>query len=409
MAPTSEDFCVFSAYADALSLLFVREDGTVAAKERVEPSLLDKSLFAKIGRYGVIHQIAPHMSMDMRLFLFITFRNKVSDVLKKKFERSGEQDYDAKSLDPVLIRNWISLSPMGEDTQGLCGLGTCFAWSEPQKDFLAQLWDELQSIISVEAGKNAKRMQNAKQSVARDYSFEFCQVCDPGAIQISSNFSGDVDALAKELWKENEMTVEMVSEIEGFLKSKQDFLAGPSLEKFRSKFFDESTPDGAKNCEVLEKMFSAAAKERKAAEEAEAEIAGSSGAGAFADKATSKAKKKVEAPVDLASMQERIFKDLVRLNDHLYILLPDLCRRLCDAQEGGPFADKVKIMDRVAPHVSKQYRNEQTDLTMLENTRRLRFERVQLAEQLVEELLNGKDEPEVGGLKLAKCPPGCAC
>merc|ERR1711862_492159 len=110
--------------------------------------------------------------------------------------------------------------------------------------------------------------------------------------------------------------------------------------------------------------------------------------------------------VDPKSMQERIFKDLVRLNDHFYIILPDLCRRLCDAQEIGLFSDKVQIMDRVAPHASKQYREEQTDLSLLENTRRVRFEREQLATRLVDELLSGEDENGMG-IKMAKCPPGC--
>jgi hypothetical protein len=343
--------------------------------------------------------------MDMRLRLFVSFREKVSSVLKAKFKEDSA-DYDAKRFDPLLIRKWFSMSPLHSKI-GLCGLGTEFAWTEQQSEYLLQLWEEFNQLISVEAATHEQRKRNISNAVARTYSkFDFktklgdwdddlCQPCGPEAIEISSDFSGKVDVLQERLRKDADLTEDMVAEMETRLRQKQDFLEDRvAFDKFRIDLFDTTTQEGKNRIYVLIKMSRDAAEEKKLAEDTEI-------------KKTER--EKVEGAVDLQAMQERIFEDLVRLNDHLHILLPDLCRRFCDAKEGGPYADKVKIMERVAPHISKQYRAEQTDLTLLENMRRLRFEREKLATQLVDELLKGEEDQEAGGYKLAKCPPGCIC
>lgn len=376
MAPRSEDFCFFSAYGAALSTLSMGKDGT---QKDVKLSVQDANLFNHNGRYSVVHEMAPHLSREMRMRLFIAFREKVSETLQEKFEETGAADYDAESFDPLLIRNWFSMAPMGSKP-GLCGVGADFSWTEDQKDFLAQLKDDFNSLIEMEASTNAQRIASGNNAFrAKQDSFS-CQPCDPNAIQISSRFDERLDAVERALREEFDVTEDVAAEIESSLKQKQDFLEGPALESFRSEFFDAATESGMKNTDMLAKMFFDG---KKAAD------------------------KENTGQMDPKSMQDRIFKDLVRLNDHFYILLPDLCRRLCDAKEGGLFGEKVQIMERVAPHVSQQYRKEQTDLSLLEHTRRVRFEREKLTTQMVDELLNGNDDNN--GLMLAKCPPGCVC
>ena len=67
----------------------------------------------------------------------------------------------------------------------------------------------------------------------------------------------------------------------------------------------------------------------------------------------------------------------------------------------------------LAPAGLKQLRDkcpaEQTDLFLLENMRRVRFELEDMFSDLVTQIGGGGTEDAAGGLQLAQCPPGCRC
>eukprot|EP00925_Amoebophrya_sp_RCC4383_P009744 GSA25T00010844001.1 len=97
-----------------------------------------------------------------------------------------------------------------------------------------------------------------------------------------------------------------------------------------------------------------------------------------------------------------VLRDLLLLSDHLHISLPDLARRVAEEMP------EVSLIPRVAPHVSAQYRSEQKDFFLLENMRRIHFERKSLFDELIDKQTNPEDT-SAGGLQIAKCGPGCAC
>ncbi|CAD7957796.1 unnamed protein product [Amoebophrya sp. A120] len=327
----------------------------------------DKSLFQKIGRYQVMFSLGPHLGQTKVVQIVSKFRMQVENVMKAHLLVSGsaETGVNKAQFDPLLVRQWcgVRVNKAGETKIGGMG-GVDFSWTEEQREYMYAVWDLFQNLVEEEAevkvnakplgGGGSGKMANFRRVLQSSLAEDDTLAC--AVVENEESWSDRLERKMEGLrethfgtsnggHQENKLLID----IEAKLKRRQEFI------------------DDTMKIVTSEENMSKDAKD----------------------------KTKVNTPH---------LRDLLLLSDHMHILLPDLARRI--AEEMRP--QGVGLIPRVAPHVSQQYRGEQKDFFLLENMRRIRFEKSSLFAEMLDKQLNPEETNE-SGLMIAKCGAGCAC